>query len=113
MEVQITRRPNGCIFFFLGLLTLGLVPLLLRGREAVFVVRMDDNGVTTKGGKIIPWSDFKKAAYSKYRIRNGGTILEEYNFKTSKGSVNFFSNRMKNFDQAIDYVWTKIPHLNK
>jgi hypothetical protein len=113
MDVQLTPRPFGCLIVFLGLISFWIIPLMIRSQEAAFAKRLSDEGIETLGGKRIPWSDLKSVRHTRYRLKGASTIIEAFRFKSSKGPIGFLSNRMKNFDEAMAYVWAKAPHLNK
>lgn len=113
MDVQLTPRPFGCFIVFLGLISFWIIPLMLRSREGVFPKRLDDEGIMTRAGKRIPWSDLKSVKHLRYKLRGGRSVMEEYNFTSSQGRVQFFSNRIFNFNEVMTYVWSKVPQLEK
>jgi hypothetical protein len=67
IEVQLRPGAPGCLTVPLGCLTLGLVPLLMRMNQRHFAWRMDEQGIETRGGKLIGWSEFT----SIKRVRSG------------------------------------------
>jgi hypothetical protein len=113
MDVQLTPRPFGCLIIFLGLTSFWIIPLVIRKQEAAYAKRLDDEGIITKGGKRISWSDLKQVKHTRYKMGATGGIIEAYRFTSSKGPVGFLSNRIKNFDDVMRYVWSKVPQLEK
>jgi hypothetical protein len=113
MDVQLTPRPFGCLIIFLGLISFWIIPLIIRRQEAAYAKHLDDEGIATLGGKRIFWSDLKQVQYKRYKMGATGGIIEAYSFTTSKGRVGFLSNRIKNFDEVMRYVWSKVPQLKK
>jgi hypothetical protein len=113
MDVQLTPRPFGCLIIFLGLISFWIIPLIIRSQEAAYAKRLDDEGITTKGGKRISWSDLKQAKHTRYKMGATGGIIEAYSFTTTKGRVSFLSNRIKNFDEVMHYIWSKVPQFQK
>ena len=113
MDVQLTPRPFGCFIVLLGFISFWIIPLMIRSQEAVYATRLDDKGIATKGGKCILWSDLKQVKHTRYKIGATGKTIEAYRFSSTKGSVGFLSNRMKNFDEVMSYVWSKVPGLKQ
>jgi hypothetical protein len=113
MDVQLTPRPFGCLIIFLGLISFWIIPLVIRSQEAAYAKRLDDEGIATLGGKRIPWSDLKQVQHKRYKMGATGGIIEAYSFTTSKGRVGFLSNRIKNFDEVMRFVWSKVPQLEQ
>ena len=113
MDVQLTPRPFGGFIVLLGLVSFWIIPLVIRSQEATYAKRLDDEGITTLGGKRIPWSDVKQVKHTRYKMGATGGIIEAYSFITSKGRIGFLSNRIKNFDEVMGYVWSKVPQLEK
>jgi hypothetical protein len=111
MDIELYPRPVGCLIIFLGLISFWIIPLMIRSRESVFPKQLSEEGIVTRAGKKVAWSELKKVQHLRYRLNTGGAVMEEYNFKTPKGRICFFSNRIKNFDAVMDYVWVKVPHL--
>jgi hypothetical protein len=113
MDVQLTPRPFGCFIVFLGLISFWIIPLVIRSQEAAYAKRLDDEGITTLGGKRIPWSELNQAKHTRYKMGTPGGIIEAYRFTSSKGAIGFLSNRIKNFDEVMCYVWSKVPQLKE
>ena len=106
-------RPFGFFITLLGLISFWMIPLVIRSQEAAYAKHVDDEGVATLGGKRILWSDLKQVKHTRYKLGATSGIIEAYSFTTSKGRVGFLSNRIKNFDEVMNYVWSKIPQLKQ
>ncbi len=113
MDVQLTPRPFGCFIIFLGLISFWIIPLVIRSQEAAYAKRLDDEGISTKGGKRILWNDLKQVKHTRYKMGATGGIIQGYSFITLKGRVGFLSNRIRNFDEVMRYVWLKVPQLEQ
>lgn len=108
MEVRLLPRPVGCLWIPLQIMTLGLVTLLLRSAEGKFPRRMDDQGVETRGGKRIGWTDV--VTVQKLRHAMGPkTIAEEIIFSSPKGRFSIHSRRLANYEELAEYALRRVP----
>jgi hypothetical protein len=109
MEVKLRRALPGCLGIPLSIMTLGIFPLMLRNIERnYFPATVDDEGVVTRGGKRILWSEFTKVR--KVMVKNGmSQYLLEYHFDSPKGRVAFHLGRIENIEQVLQFVWIRIP----
>jgi hypothetical protein len=99
----------------LGCLTLGLVPLLMRRNQGHFVRRMDEQGVETRSGKRIAWSEFTKIT----RVRGGSgmpgqgkpTVVysDEYLMESPRGRVSVPLWRTVNFEEVRQFTLSHVP----
>ena len=113
MDIKLSPRPFGCLIIILGLMSFWIIPIMIRSRESVFPKRLDDKGILTQSGKSIAWNELKRVKHSRFRLGSTGTVMEAYNFHSARGRISFFSNRIVNFDEAMAYTWSKVPHLAK
>ena len=108
MEVRLRREPGGCVYWPLTLMTFGLFALLKSMGERHFILRMDTEGVLTRGGKRIAWNQFAGIVHSQGVM--GGTVLsDEYILKSSKGKVSLPAWRAENAKEATDYLLQHLP----
>lgn len=76
IEVQLRPEVPGCLTLLLAGLSLGLVPILMRWNERHFARRMDEDGVTTRGGRRIAWSEVTAIRRAQGIVRPGRRVLE-------------------------------------
>lgn len=61
MDVKLRRALPGCLGIPLSIMTLGIFPLMLGNIERnYFSDTVDDEGLVTRGGKRILWTEFTK-----------------------------------------------------
>ena len=108
MEVRLLPRPVGCLWIPLQIMTLGLVTLLLRSAEGKFPRRMDEQGVETRGGKRIGWTDV--VTVQKLRHAMGPkTIAEEVIFSSPNGRFSIHSRRLADYEDLTRYALQRVP----
>ena len=108
MEVSLRPPLHGCLIALLGLMTLGLYPLLRRMMERRFIRRMDDAGIETRGGKRIPWPEVTAIRRVK-GVVNGVVMSDELLLETRRGRVSLALWRAGNADEALDYLLRRLP----
>ena len=108
MEVTLRPAPMGCLRLGLGIISLGLIPLLLRSRERHFIWRMDDAGFETRGGKRIAWTDV--TSVRRVQGRMGGAVLsDELLISTRHGEVSLPLWRAEQPAAVRDYALQRLP----
>jgi hypothetical protein len=109
MEVKLRPALPGCLGIPLGIMTLGIVPLMIANNDRnLFPASVDDQAVVTRAGKRILWTEFTKVR--KVVIKNGmSRYTLEYHFDSPKGRVAFHMRRIENIEQVLAFVWTRIP----
>ena len=60
VEVKLRPGVHGCVTLPLAILSLGLIPLLMRKGEQHFIAHMDEQGFTTRGGLRVAWSEVER-----------------------------------------------------
>ena len=115
MEVRLRRVPNGCIYWPLTLMTLGLFALLKSMGERHFIHQMDEAGVLTRGGTRINWNEFtsiERWQSKMSRSASAPALSDEYLLKSSKGKVSLPLWRTENAQEARDNLFEHLPrHL--
>jgi hypothetical protein len=109
MEVKLRPALPGCLGIGLGMMSLGLIPWMIRNNDRnFFPASVDDEAVVTRTGKRILWSEFTKVrkvvidrGMSKYTL--------EYHFDSPKGRVAFHRGRIANIEEVLQFVWAQIP----
>lgn len=112
MEVELRPAVNGCLMAIFALMTLGLVPVLMRMGERHFIRRMDDTGFQTRGGKRIAWSqvtDIKRVIGTM----GDAQLSNEFIVRSSKGKASLMLSRCKNAEVAQAFLLARIPPATK
>lgn len=112
MEVHLRRVPNGCIYWPLTLMTLGLFALLKSAGERHFILQMDEAGVVTRGGTRINWNAFTSVERWQSQIGRSASVdplSDEYLLKSSTGKVSLPLWRTENAKEARDYLFQHLP----
>jgi hypothetical protein len=112
MEVKIKPIP-GCAQVFLGLVTLGVAPLMAWLNERNWPRSVDEQGLVTRAGTSIAWNDFTKVTRVITTIGRTGTKTEHYELKHPKGKVILAAYRLVDGDQVFDYAWQHLPEQAK
>ena len=108
MEITLRPAPMGCLRAVLGILTLGLIPWMLRRTEGRFIRRMDDAGFETRDGRRIAWAEVTRVERAQGRM-NGNVLSDELQLTTPKGTVSVPLWRAENAAAAGDYALRHIP----
>src|SRR5215216_2886697 len=112
MDVKIVPVP-GCLQIFLGVFTLGVAPLAVWLSERMWPQSVDEQGLTTRGGKRIAWDEFTKITKVITRIGRTSNKTEHYELRSSKGKVVVALYRLENSGQVFDYIWRRLPQRIK
>ncbi len=108
MEVTLRPAPYGCLRMGLGIMSLGLIPWLLRRSERRFIRRMDEGGFETRAGKRIAWTEVTKAERVQGRM-NGVVMSDELLLSTRRGRVSLPVWRAVEPAAARDYAMRHLP----
>lgn len=108
MEAKLLPRPMGCIWLPLQILTLGVLTLLLRSAEGKFVRRMDDEGLETRGGKRIVWSEIRSTQPIRY-VMGPARVAEEIIFSSPRGRASIHSRRHADYQALAEYALARVP----
>ena len=108
--VEVRLRPGvpGCITISLAIMSLGLVPLLMRKGERHFIAQMDEEGFETRGGTRIAWSEVERVQRTVGKVQ-GMKISDELVLYTGKGRVSLPIWRTENVDEALAYFKAHAP----
>jgi hypothetical protein len=113
MDVRIIPL-NGCMQVFLGVFTLGVAPLAIWISERSWPKSVDEQGLTTRGGKQIAWNEFTKVTRVLTRVTRGSSsTVEHFELRSSKGKVVVAAYRLVDGEQVLDYIWRHLPEQAK
>lgn len=108
MEITLRPAPFGCLRAGLGIMTLGLIPLLLRRQQGRFIRIMDDAGFETRGGKRITWAEVTAVERVQGRMNNA-VLSDELVFRTPKGTVSLPLWRAVDPAAVREYALRRLP----
>jgi hypothetical protein len=108
VDIVLRPAPLGCLRLGLGIMSLGLIPLLLRQREGHFIGRMDEAGFLTRGGKRIAWTEVTGARRVQGTL-NGAVMSDEVLISTKRGEVSLPVWRAENPAAVVDYAMRHLP----
>jgi len=112
--VEVRLRPGvpGCITISLAIMSLGLVPLLMRKGERHFIAQMDEEGFETRGGTRIAWSEVERVQRTVGKVQ-GMKMSDELVLYTGKGRVSLPTWRTENADEALTFFQAHAPGETK
>jgi hypothetical protein len=108
MDVMLKPPFGGCLMVFVIVITLGTYPLLRRFGERHFIARMDDEGVETRGGKRVAWTDVTHVQRVVGKVQ-GVQMSDEYVVKSTRGRLSLPLWRTTNGAEALDYFVRRVP----
>jgi hypothetical protein len=119
IEVQMRRGVAGCIWYPLGCLTLGLVPLIARWGQRGFARRMNEQGIETRGGKWVPWAQITGIRRAQTRVGGpsvygggGRTAYYGYVLTSPQGNVEIPLSHAANEEEVRAFTLAHLPqHL--
>jgi hypothetical protein len=107
-EVQLRPPFHGCLIAFATVFSLGLYPLIRRQAEGRFIRRMDDQGVETRAGTRIAWSEFTSVRRVAANV-SGVRMSEECLLESKRGRVSLALWRIERPDDALAYLSRRLP----
>lgn len=108
MEIVLRPAPMGCLRTGLGIMSLGLIPLLLRRQEGRFIRVMDDAGFETRGGKRITWAEVTAVERVQGRMNNA-VLSDELVLRTRQGAVSLPLWRAVDPAAVRDFALRRLP----
>jgi len=111
MEVDLRPGVHGCIYWPLAVMSLGLIPLVMRMGERHFIARMDEHGFETRGGARYAWSDIARVQRTVGKVQ-GVKMSDELLVFTGKGRVSLPSRRIVNGEEATSYFLAHAPEIS-
>jgi hypothetical protein len=110
MKVEI-KPLSGCMKITLGVLTLGVFPLFYWLNLRNWPKLVDEQGLVTRKGTRIEWSQFTK--FKKVITYMRGGQIEHFELSSPKGKIVVAPYRLVNGDQVLDYIWQRLPEQAK
>jgi len=113
MDVKIIPI-SGCLQVVLAVLTLGVAPLAQWIVQRGWPKTLDEQGLVTRGGKRIAWSEFTKIVRVRTQVTQGSSsTVEHFDLHSPKGKVSVAAYRLENGDAVLDYIWQRLPEAAK
>ena len=106
MEVKIIP-VSGCLKVFLGVMTLGVAPLMGWLTERKWPKSVDEQGLVTRGGTRVAWNGFTKV--TKVITNVGGGQTEHYEMAYPQGKVVVAAYRLVDGQQILNYILQRLP----
>jgi hypothetical protein len=69
---------------------------------------MDEQGVETRAGKRIGWTEVTTVKKMRY-VMGPKSIAEEFIFSCPKGRFSFHSRRLANYEELTRYALQRVP----
>ena len=108
MEVRLKPGVPGCVTVPLAVMTLGLVPLLMRQGERHFISRMDEEGFETRGGTRVLWSEVTRIQRVLGTMK-GVKLSDEVQLHSRHGKASLPTWRAENGEEALAFLLARIP----
>ena len=108
VEVKLRPGVHGCITLPLAIMTLGLVPLLMRKGEQHFIARMDEQGFETRGGLRVAWGEIERVQRTVGKVQ-GVKMSDELLVFTPKGRASLPLWRTENAEEALAWFASRAP----
>ena len=111
MEVQ-TKGSTVVLMILLGVLTLGVGPLLVWLQQRNWPCRVDASGITTRSGRQIPWAAFTHMTYSRTRMASGYEV-ERYDLYGPKTHVIVPTELLVDGPRVVELILRYLPDAVK
>ena len=112
--MEVHKIPlSGCSQILLSILTLGVAPLSIWLNERNWPRFMDEQGLITRGGQRMDWTDFNKITKIITEVNTGSVRTEKYELRHPQGKVDVVIYRLENGSQVFDYIWDHLPELTR
>lgn len=108
VEVRLRPGVHGCITVPLAVMSLGLVPLLMRQGERHFIARMDENGFETRGGARVAWTEIERVQRTVGKVQ-GMKMSDELLIFSPKGRASLPVWRTENAEEALAFFSSHAP----
>lgn len=108
VEVKLRPGVHGCITLPLAIMTLGLVPLLMRVGARHFIARMDESGLVTRGGTRIAWNEIERVQRTVGKVQ-GMKMSDELLLFSPRGRASLPIWRTENAEEALAWFMSRAP----
>ena len=108
IEVKLRPGVHGCVLWPLAILSLGLVPLLMRQGERHFIARMDEQGFETRGGLRVAWNEIERVERTVGKVQ-GMKMSDELLVFSPRGRASLPTWRTENAEEALVFFTAHAP----
>lgn len=108
IEVRLRPGVPGCISVPLTILTLGLLPVLVRMGERHFIARVDGEGFESRGGVRVAWSEIQRVERAVGKVQ-GMKMSDEYLFYTARGRFSLPVWRAQYAQEVMAFIDAHAP----
>lgn len=107
-EVDLRPPFHGCLVAFATVFSLGLYPLFRHYAEGRFIRRMDDQGLETRAGKRVAWSELTSARRTAVSMHGVG-LSDEVLLESKRGRVSLPLWRIDRAEEAFAFLSRRLP----
>jgi hypothetical protein len=94
----------------IGIISLGVAPLLEKMSEGPIIRSMDEAGILTRSGKMIAWADVTHVRREINRMEGSGRILtDQLVFSTKQGKALLPIWRAEQAEVLVDFALRRVP----
>ena len=107
LEVR-TRDRKGCLWLTGNVLSLGVLPLVMRANERQLPAQLTDTEMVLRNGKRIPWGDFTRAESLKVYL-GSAYVGTRWVLKHRGGKVMLGTERLEDSDRVMEFILRHLP----
>lgn len=102
---------SGCALAVLGILSLGIVPLVMRSSERAWPRWLDADGFTTRANRRYRWSEIRRLRQVVTFVNQVRT--ERWDLETDRGAVaSIVEHRLRNGPQVLAFARRQIARAS-
>ncbi len=106
MDVRL--KSLGCMGQIGAVLSLGLLPLLLRSQQTQYPATLSADSMILRNGTKIPWHAFTRFKATDVHV-NGVYMNTLYELWHTDGRVHFSSHQVQDADAVVKFIVTHLP----
>ncbi len=106
MDVQLA--PPGCLHRMATVLSLGLLPVLLRSQHRQYPATLSDDAVILRNGAKIPWIAFTRFKATDVHVQ-GMHMNTLYEMWYPGGRVHFAARQIQDADAVVTFILAHLP----
>jgi len=108
LEVQVAKA-NGCLLVVGGLMSFGVVPLVILLPRRRWPRFFDPSGMTLRNGSHIPWDAFTSVRRVRVHGDGGAVLAERIDLRSSRGKVQVVTSQIHNAQAVEDFLFAHLP----
>lgn len=107
LEVR-TVEKKGCLMTTASVLSLGVLPLLMRMHYNQLPATLTEDGMVLRNGRHIRWSDFTRVKGTRIFV-NQTYIGTAWVLKHAGGKVQIRTDNLANADEVMQFILSHVP----